>query len=52
MMVRIVEYEPMAAKAVQEQIHKGFEQESDRFMKGGQNSEYVQSLEQSRPHMS
>ncbi len=32
-----MEYEPMAAKAVQEQIHKGFEKESDRFMKGGHN---------------
>ena len=33
-----MEYESMAAKAVPEQIDKGFEQESDMFMKGGQNS--------------
>ena len=33
-----MEYEPMTAKAVREQIQKGFVQESDRFMKGGQNS--------------
>ena len=33
-----MEYEPMAAEAVQEQIHKGFEWDSDKFMKGGQDS--------------
>ena len=33
-----MEYESMAAKAVLEQIYKGFEQESEMFMKGGQNS--------------
>ena len=33
-----MEYEPMAAKAVLEQIHKGSEQENEMFMKGGQNS--------------
>ena len=37
-MLRIVEYEPMAAKAIQEQIHKGFECENGRFMDGAQNS--------------
>ena len=38
-MFRIVLYEPMTAKAVQELVHNGFEEESDRFMKGAQNSE-------------
>ena len=33
-----MEYEPMAAKAIQEQIHKGFEYENHVFMKGAQNS--------------
>ena len=36
--VKIAEYEPMAAEAVQEQIHEGFEWDIDKFMKGGQDS--------------